>query len=85
MTDDRTDYDRHMDELAIKIAKSAEGEPTLDVVSACSAIAAFGIRKFYHDRKQRHEALVKIIELMRGIVDKRLDFESTIFNGGDEP
>jgi hypothetical protein len=84
MTDDRTDYDRHMDELAIKIAKSAEGEPTLDVVSACSAIAAFGIREFYRDPEQRSDALDKIIGLMQGIVHKRLDLKSPIFNGSDD-
>jgi acyl-CoA reductase-like NAD-dependent aldehyde dehydrogenase len=67
----RTDYDRYMDGLAIKISNVLDGVEALDAASACAAISAYAIRTSHSNPRTRDEMLTKIVELMRQIVERR--------------
>lgn len=59
----RTDYDKHMDGLVMKIGKALNGEKALDVASACAAVIAFSLKDASDD--DREEAMKKINAFMR--------------------
>lgn len=56
---EKTAHDRHLDELAKKIASQFEGERYFDVASVCAAIAVFAISEgFSSNRRQAFETLI---------------------------
>jgi hypothetical protein len=67
MSEPRTAYDEHMDNLAVKISDAVRGEANFDVASACCAIAAYAIVNGAQDPEVRRQVTANLIELIVAI------------------
>ena len=59
------DYDKHMDDLALRIGEFLHEEDHHDVASACSLIVIYSLCELYKDPVLRQQQLERVIQFMR--------------------
>ena len=64
----RSQYDEHMDRLAMKISEVCDGENAYDVGSACAVICAGAICEYTSDLHERRQVLKVFAETMRRLI-----------------
>ena len=58
------EYDKHMNVLALKIAKELDGQPPFDVAAACMAVAGFVNRDNFDDEEFKKEQFDRMVDFL---------------------
>jgi hypothetical protein len=71
MTGDKTDYERYMDGLTIKLGGVLDGAQPHDAVKACAAMIAFALK----DMPEREDKLKRTVRFIQGCwkIDKEYE------------
>jgi hypothetical protein len=69
---ERSDYDRHMDDLAGRISASVQEEKLSEVIFACCAVVAFAMSQMARDeRAVIHPMITKFMaDILEGVNEK---------------
>jgi hypothetical protein len=61
----KSEHDKGLDELAIRMSNCVSGERLLDVVMVCARMIAFAIHEVYETEEEKIAAMNRLIAFMR--------------------
>jgi hypothetical protein len=65
MTEERSNYQTHMDELLLKVSAIFDGENTIDAAHVAAACCAWAVHASHDSSERRERLLEKLIEFLR--------------------